>query len=234
MVKNSRSGTSKSTSTSTAHNQTAAITPIIPSHNKFHQQVINTNATNSLSSLEPLGVGINSNLSPKSGKKRKSGSKVRGVFSSMFGKNKSTSSSSSSNSGLNSHSQEVNIKISTPFNAKHLAHVGIDDNGSYTGLPIEWERLLSASGITKKEQQQHPQAVMDIVAFYQDTSENPDDAAFKSFILIIIKAVRVVGLMKILHQQHRVGVTVAVAVVAVALLQVPIVHLLHRSLKKQR
>lgn len=181
VVKNSRSGTSKSTSTSTAHNQTAAITPIIPSHNKFHQQVINTNATNSSSSLEPLGVGINSNLSPKSGKKRKSGSKVRGVFSSMFGKNKSTSSSSSSNSGLNSHSQEVNIKISTPFNAKHLAHVGIDDNGSYTGLPIEWERLLSASGITKKEQQQHPQAVMDIVAFYQDTSENPDDAAFKKF-----------------------------------------------------
>ena len=50
--------------------------------------------------------------------------------------------------------------------------MGIDDNGSYTGLPIEWERLLSASGITKKEQQQHPQAVMDIVAFYQDTSEN--------------------------------------------------------------
>ena len=59
VVKNSRSGTSKSTSTSTAHNQTAAITPIIPSHNKFHQQVINTNATNSSSSLEPLGVGIN-------------------------------------------------------------------------------------------------------------------------------------------------------------------------------
>ncbi|KAF6060497.1 P21-Rho-binding domain family protein [Candida albicans] len=153
VVKNSRSGTSKSTSTSTAHNQTAAITPIIPSHNKFHQQVINTNATNSSSSLEPLGVGINSNSSPKMGKSGK----------------------------VEVKSEEVNIKISTPFNAKHLAHVGIDDNGSYTGLPIEWERLLSASGITKKEQQQHPQAVMDIVAFYQDTSENPDDAAFKKF-----------------------------------------------------
>lgn len=173
VVKNSRSGTAKST----AHNQTAAITPVIPNHNKFHQQATNTSS----SSLEPLGVGINSNLSPKNGKKRKSGGKVRGVFSSMFGKSKSSSSSSSSNSALNSHSQEVNIKISTPFNAKHLAHVGIDDNGSYTGLPIEWERLLSASGITKKEQQQHPQAVMDIVAFYQDTSENPDDAAFKKF-----------------------------------------------------
>ncbi|RKP30430.1 PAK-box/P21-Rho-binding protein, partial [Metschnikowia bicuspidata] len=63
------------------------------------------------------------------------------------------------------------MKISTPFNAKHVAHVGVDVDGSYTGLPVEWERLLSASGISRKEQEQHPQAVMDIVAFYQDSKE---------------------------------------------------------------
>lgn len=36
------------------------------------------------------------------------------------------------------------------------------------GLPKEWQRLLQESGITKKEQEQNPQAVMDIVAFYND------------------------------------------------------------------
>lgn len=100
--------------------------------------------------------------------------RVKDVLSSMFGKSKGALSSSPT-------SPEVNLKISTPFNAKHVAHVGVDQDGSYTGLPIEWERLLSASGISRKEQEQHPQAVMDIVAFYQDSNENAADNAFKKF-----------------------------------------------------
>ncbi|GEQ70554.1 hypothetical protein JCM33374_g4232 [Metschnikowia sp. JCM 33374] len=112
-----------------------------------------------------------------SAKKRKSGNRVRGVFTSMFGKSKSSSSSNTNPTA----SPDLSKKISTPFNAKHVAHVGVDDDGSYTGLPSEWERLLSASGISKREQEQHPQAVMDIVAFYQDTNENSDDNAFKKF-----------------------------------------------------
>lgn len=110
-------------------------------------------------------------------KSRKSGSRVKGVFSSMFSKKLSGTSLGNNISS----SPELSMKISTPFNAKHVAHVGIDVDGSYTGLPIEWERLLSASGISKKEQQQHPQAVLDIVAFYQDSNENADDNAFKKF-----------------------------------------------------
>lgn len=113
-----------------------------------------------------------------SGKTRKSGNRVKDVFALMFGRSKSSSNSNSLNADPLT-SPELSMKISTPFNAKHLAHVGVDDNGSFTGLPIEWERLLSASGISKKEQQQHPQAVMDIVAFYQD--ENADDNAFNKF-----------------------------------------------------
>lgn len=121
----------------------------------------------------PVSVGI---PSPRHIEKKKKQGKVRGVFSSMFGKSRVSSSSQNTVS-----SPELAMKISTPFNAKHVAHVGIDDDGSYTGLPVEWERLLSASGITKKEQEQHPQAVMDIVAFYQDANENPDDKALTKF-----------------------------------------------------
>lgn len=126
-------------------------------------------------------LSLTINLTPKSAeqKKRKSGSRVKGVLTLMFGKSKQLNTSLPS--ALIQLSPEMNMKISTPFNAKHVAHVGIDDDGSYTGLPIEWERLLSASGISKIEQQQHPQAVMDIVAFYQDSENNPDEMALKKF-----------------------------------------------------
>lgn len=107
--------------------------------------------------------------------KRKLGNRVKGVLKEMFGKLKPAAGTPPP-----LLAEQINMKISTPFNAKHVAHVGIDDDGSYTGLPIEWERLLLASGITKKEQQQHPQAVMDIVAFYQDL-ETTDDHALKKF-----------------------------------------------------
>lgn len=146
-----------------SHNKTAAMTPIINSQSLFQSN-----------QSSPLSLGSPNLLN---GKKRKSGNRVKGVFNQMFGKNKSSSGSSNGSGGDSS----INMKISTPFNAKHIAHVGVDDNGSYTGLPIEWERLLSASGISKKEQQQHPQAVMDIVAFYQDSNENPEENIFKKF-----------------------------------------------------
>ncbi|KAI5964124.1 STE20 [Candida pseudojiufengensis] len=172
------------TNTTSAHNQTAAVTPLQQSSQKFYSNntpsssSINNHTQSTISTSSPrdnLSIGLNqSNNSPKNGKKRKSGYKVREVFSSMF-------SSKHKQQPMGSQSPELNMKISTPFNAKHVAHVGVDDNGSYTGLPVEWERLLAASGISKREQQQHPQAVMDIVAFYQDTNENPDDHAFKKF-----------------------------------------------------
>jgi p21-activated kinase 1 len=60
-------------------------------------------------------------------------------------------------------------------------HVGVDKDGQYTGLPEEWEKLLTSSGITKVEQERNPQAVMDIVAFYQDQTKNPEEKVFKKF-----------------------------------------------------
>jgi hypothetical protein len=39
------------------------------------------------------------------------------------------------------------------------------------GLPKEWQQLLAESGISKQEQAANPQAVVDIVAFYQDATK---------------------------------------------------------------
>ncbi|KAK0557219.1 hypothetical protein OC846_000670 [Tilletia horrida] len=68
-------------------------------------------------------------------------------------------------------SQQKKIEISHPYDPVHLTHVGFNsDTGEFTGLPREWQQLLQDSGISKQDQEANPQAVMDIVAFYQETT----------------------------------------------------------------
>lgn len=125
-------------------------------------------------------------------KKRKSGSssstlRMKDVFSSFVQNIKRNSQddkrASSSSNNSSSSSITTALRISTPYNAKHIHHVGVDSKtGEYTGLPEEWEKLLTSSGISKREQQQNMQAVMDIVKFYQDVTEtNGEDKMFKTF-----------------------------------------------------
>ncbi|KAI8065744.1 kinase-like domain-containing protein [Gongronella butleri] len=71
------------------------------------------------------------------------------------------------------------MEIGEPFNAKHVTHVGFDPaTGEFTGLPHEWQILLQQSGISKKEQYQNPQAVLDAIGFYQETRGAHDDQVF--------------------------------------------------------
>lgn len=83
------------------------------------------------------------------------------------------------------------VEISTPYDPVHLTHVGFNsDTGEFTvsaashgacavpltsvctqGLPKEWQQLLQDSGVSKEEQAAHPQAVAEIVAFYQDATK---------------------------------------------------------------
>lgn len=59
-------------------------------------------------------------------------------------------------------------EISTPYDPVHLTHVGYNPcTGEFTGLPKEWQQLLQESGISRSEQEKNPQAVMEIVKFYQ-------------------------------------------------------------------
>ncbi|KAL8279411.1 hypothetical protein RQP46_008223 [Phenoliferia psychrophenolica] len=64
------------------------------------------------------------------------------------------------------------VEIGTPFDPVHLTHVGFNsDTGEFSGLPKEWQQLLSDSGVSQEEQAAHPQAIVDIVAFYQDATK---------------------------------------------------------------
>ena len=77
---------------------------------------------------------------------------VREMFSSLVNNIKRSSQVDGGGSSSNSsrRSSASTLKISTPYNAKHIHHVGVDaETGEYYGLPEEWEKLLTSSGISK-------------------------------------------------------------------------------------
>ncbi|GAA6035668.1 hypothetical protein JCM8097_004961 [Rhodosporidiobolus ruineniae] len=79
------------------------------------------------------------------------------------------SNSGGSGGGGSSRSK---VEISTPYDPVHLTHVGFNsDTGEFTGLPKEWQQLLQNAGVSREEQAAHPQAVAEIVAFYQDATK---------------------------------------------------------------
>uniref|UniRef100_A0A3P8UQZ2 non-specific serine/threonine protein kinase n=1 Tax=Cynoglossus semilaevis TaxID=244447 RepID=A0A3P8UQZ2_CYNSE len=62
-------------------------------------------------------------------------------------------------------------EISSPSDFEHTIHVGFDAvTGEFTGMPEQWARLLQTSNISISEQKQNPQAVLDILKFYDSTS----------------------------------------------------------------
>lgn len=69
-----------------------------------------------------------------------------------------------SNKGKGSTSSEKEggeMSISAPYMVKHHFHVGWNkDTGNFDGLPPAWELLLKGSTITKEEQLENPEAVI--------------------------------------------------------------------------
>jgi len=59
--------------------------------------------------------------------------------------------------------------VSNPTNFTHRVHVGFDPtSGAFTGLPQEWEKLLTASAITKDDYERNPEAVVEVLQFYTE------------------------------------------------------------------
>lgn len=59
--------------------------------------------------------------------------------------------------------------VSHPTGFSHRVHVGFDPvTGGFVGLPVEWERLLKGSALTKDDMAKNPEAVMEVLQFYTD------------------------------------------------------------------
>ncbi|NWR56937.1 PAK1 kinase, partial [Bucorvus abyssinicus] len=67
----------------------------------------------------------------------------------------------------NKKKEKERPEISLPSDFEHTIHVGFDAvTGEFTGMPEQWARLLQTSNITKSEQKKNPQAVLDVLEFY--------------------------------------------------------------------
>uniref|UniRef100_A0A673B8R6 non-specific serine/threonine protein kinase n=1 Tax=Sphaeramia orbicularis TaxID=375764 RepID=A0A673B8R6_9TELE len=69
--------------------------------------------------------------------------------------------------GDKTYKKKERPEISLPSDFEHTIHVGFDAvTGEFTGMPEQWARLLQTSNITKLEQKKNPQAVLDVLKFY--------------------------------------------------------------------
>uniref|UniRef100_A0A8D3CIZ6 non-specific serine/threonine protein kinase n=1 Tax=Scophthalmus maximus TaxID=52904 RepID=A0A8D3CIZ6_SCOMX len=82
---------------------------------------------------------------------------------------------------LSAYKKKERPEISLPSDFEHTIHVGFDAvTGEFTGMPEQWARLLQTSNITKLEQKKNPQAVLDVLKFY-DSKETANSQKYMSF-----------------------------------------------------
>jgi len=69
--------------------------------------------------------------------------------------------------------------ISYPTNFEHTVHVGFDAiTGEFTGMPQAWAQLLQTSNISKQEQKKNPQAVLDVLKWYDISSQGGNETKY--------------------------------------------------------
>uniref|UniRef100_T1I4J2 non-specific serine/threonine protein kinase n=1 Tax=Rhodnius prolixus TaxID=13249 RepID=T1I4J2_RHOPR len=77
--------------------------------------------------------------------------------------------------------------ISYPTNFEHTVHVGYDTvTGEFTGMPEAWARLLMNSNISKQEQKKNPQAVLDVLNWFDNSSKEVKGSKFMTTTKMIV------------------------------------------------
>uniref|UniRef100_A0A8C5M6F3 non-specific serine/threonine protein kinase n=1 Tax=Leptobrachium leishanense TaxID=445787 RepID=A0A8C5M6F3_9ANUR len=83
--------------------------------------------------------------------------------------------------GANKGRDKEKPEISLPSDFEHTIHVGFDAvTGEFTGMPEQWAWLLQTSNITKSEQKKNPQAVLDVLEFY-NSKKTSNSQKYMSF-----------------------------------------------------
>ncbi|XP_076435822.1 LOW QUALITY PROTEIN: serine/threonine-protein kinase PAK 3-like [Babylonia areolata] len=69
--------------------------------------------------------------------------------------------------------------ISNPSNLVHTVHVEFDHlTGEFTGMPESWARLLQSANISEVEQKRNPQAVLDVLTYYDTSSKERQESKY--------------------------------------------------------
>ena len=97
--------------------------------------------------------------------------------SSVKGSSNNGSNGSGSNGNFYYRKDSEKPVISPPTNFEHTMHVGFDPTtGEFTGMPKTWYVMLKNSNISKMEQKKNPQAVIEVLKWYES---NDKDKGFK-------------------------------------------------------
>ncbi|KAL1132633.1 hypothetical protein AAG570_010585 [Ranatra chinensis] len=81
--------------------------------------------------------------------------------------------------------------ISYPTNFEHTVHVGFDAvTGEFTGMPEAWARLLMNSNISKQEQKKNPQAVLDVLNWFDNSSKEVKGSKYMTTTKMVVRPTR--------------------------------------------
>lgn len=72
-----------------------------------------------------------------------------------------------------SKSDDYRPEISSPCGFEHHVHVGFcPETGEFSGLPETWARILTQSNLSMNETKNNPEAVLQVLNFYANSSKN--------------------------------------------------------------
>ncbi|KAI7901222.1 kinase-like domain-containing protein [Cokeromyces recurvatus] len=159
--------------------------PVANNHDSFQQTGEKASSNELHSSLTSSTQHHNRpSLSSNESKSREK-TKFKDVIDKFMGNfndflNNNNNNNSNGNNSSNNKSSSPPMDISTPYNTVHVTHVGFDSvTGEFTGLPREWQTLLTQSGITRQEQEKNPQAVIHAIEFFQgNTKETMEEGVW--------------------------------------------------------
>lgn len=69
--------------------------------------------------------------------------------------------------------------ISAPTGFEHTVHIGYDPvKGEFTGMPKSWARLLREADISKSEQKKNPEAVLNVLKWFEKSNNHNKEVKF--------------------------------------------------------
>lgn len=98
------------------------------------------------------------------------------LISKSFRTSKSRQDAPNAASNLTTTDKSV---ISAPKDFEHTLHIGYDSvKGEFTGMPESWARLLREADISKSEQKKNPEAVLNVLKWFERSNHHNKEIKF--------------------------------------------------------
>lgn len=100
------------------------------------------------------------------------------LISKSFRNSKSKQNALSSSSSGSGGAADKSV-ISGPTDFEHTVHIGYDTvTGEFTGMPESWARLLREADISKSEQKKNPEAVLNVLKWFEKSNNHNKEVKF--------------------------------------------------------